>query len=150
MAIVKSNNRMFPSVPSFLDNFFSRDWMDWTNSNFADVNRTLPAVNIRESDENYEIEVAAPGLSKDDFKIDLDNDRLTISSEKKEENKMGEEGKYTQREFRYQAFQRTFHLPGNTVDSEKIAAKYNDGILCVTLPKREEVKPKPAKRIEIS
>ncbi|GET26320.1 Hsp20/alpha crystallin family protein [Prolixibacter sp. NT017] len=150
MAIVKANNRMFPSVPSFFDNFFSRDWMDWTNSNFADIDSTLPAVNVKESDDDYVIEVAAPGLSKDDFKIDLDNNRLTISSEKQEENKTDEEGKYTQREFRYQAFQRTFHLPGNVVDSDKIAAKYKDGILCVTLPKREEIKPKPAKQIKIS
>jgi HSP20 family protein len=150
MAIVKANNRMFPSVPSFFDNFFSRDLMDWTNSNFAGMDSTLPAVNIKESDDDYLIEVAAPGLSKDDFKINLDNDRLTISSEKKEESKSEEKDKYTQREFRYQAFQRTFHLPGNTVDSEKIAAKYNDGILCVTIPKREEVKPKPAKQIKIS
>ena len=141
---------MFPSVPSFFDNFLSRDWMDWTNSNFAEIDSTLPAVNIKESDDDYLIEVAAPGLSKDDFKINLDNDRLTISSEKKEENKTEEDGKYTQREFRYQAFQRTFHLPGNVVNSEKISAKYNDGILCVTLPKREEVKPKPAKQIRIS
>lgn len=141
---------MFPSVPSFFDNFFSRDLMDWTNSNFAGMDSTLPAVNIKESGDDYLIEVAAPGLSKDDFKINLDNDRLTISSEKKEESKSEEKDKYTQREFRYQAFQRTFHLPGNTVDSEKIAAKYNDGILCVTIPKREEVKPKPAKQIKIS
>lgn len=135
--------------PSFLDNFFSRDWMDWSNSNFSRTNTTLPAVNVKETDDMFEIEVAAPGMKKDDFKIDLDNNRLTISSEKKEE-KADENENYTRKEFSYQSFSRSFTIPEAVVDGEKISAKYADGVLNIHLPKREEVKPKPARKIKIS
>ena len=144
--IRKHSDNMYPS---FLDNFFSRDWMDWNNSNFSNTNTTLPAVNVKESDDLFEIEVAAPGMKKDDFKIDLDNNRLTISSEHKEEN-VDENDNYTRKEFSYQSFSRSFTIPENVVNGEKISAKYCDGVLCVKLPKREEVKPKPARQIKIS
>ena len=75
MTLARISDRLFPTVPSFLDNFFSRDLMDWSNSNFS-TNSTLPAVNIRETDESFMIEVAAPGLSKENFKVNLDRDRL--------------------------------------------------------------------------
>jgi|APIni6443716594_1056825.scaffolds.fasta_scaffold109785_2 HSP20 family protein len=149
MTLVKSSERFFPTLPSFFDNFFTRDLMDWNNANFSGTNTTLPAVNIKENEDSFMIEVAAPGLTKDDFKVNLDQNRLTISSEKSEEKNETEE-KYTRREFSYQSFQRSFTLPEGTVDGDKIAARYNDGILQVTLPKREEIKPKPARTIEIS
>jgi len=137
-----------PVFPSFVDNFFSRDWMDWNNSNFSNTNTTLPAVNIKEDKDQYEIEVAAPGMKKDDFKINLDNNQLSISSEKKSEVK-DENDKYTRKEFSYQSFSRTFTIPDGVVNGEKIEAKYLDGVLSIKLPKREEVKPKPARAIEI-
>jgi len=139
-----------PLFPSLLDRFFEGDLMDWLNWNFAGTDSTLPAVNIRESDNEYMIEVAAPGMKKSDFKVNYDNGRLTISSEHKEERKDKNGEKYTRREFSYQSFQRTFNIPENVVEGDKINAKYNDGILTITLPKSEEVKPKPVKEIKIS
>lgn len=124
--------------------------MDWNYSNFAGRNSSLPAINVRETEDEFLIEVAAPGLKKDDFRIDYDNGRLTISSEKKEENEEKKKGKVTRREFSYTSFQRTFTAPESVVNAEKIKAKYDNGILHITLPKREEIKPKPAKQIAIN
>lgn len=137
-------------LPSFWDNFLSKDLMDWGSSNFSTTDTTLPAVNVKESDESFEIEVAAPGMNKEDFKVNLENNVLTISSEKREERKEEEKGRYTRREFSYQSFQRSFTIPENLVEGDKIAAKYCDGVLCIHLPKKEEVKPKPAREIQIS
>ena len=95
------------------------------------------------------IEVAAPGMSKDDFTVNYDNGRLTISSERR--NEKSDEGEnYTRREFSYQSFQRSFNVPENIVSGDKISANYKDGILHIHLPKREEVKPKPSREIKIS
>ncbi len=149
MTLIKRTDSNYPSIPSFIDNLFSRDWMDWSNLNFSSTNSTLPAVNVRESENEYELEVAAPGMKKDTFKINLDKDQLTISSEWKDEKKE-KEGDYTRREFSYQSFQRSFTIPENLVDGEKISAKYNNGILNIVLPKREETKPKPAREIKIN
>ena len=146
MTIVKRSN-MF--LPSFWDNFFSRDLMDWGNSNFSNTDTTLPAVNVRETDDAFEIEVAAPGMSKEDFRVNMENNLLTISSEKKEEKKEEEKGRFSRREFSYQSFQRSFAIPENLVEGEQITAKYCDGILCISLPKKEDVKPKPAREIAI-
>jgi len=145
MTLVKASDRMFPTLPSFIDNFFSRDWLDWNESNFSTTNSTLPAVNINES---FMIEMAAPGLSKENFKVNIDRNRLVISSELREEKNEGDE-KYSRREFSYQSFQRSFALPEDAVDGDKISAKYNNGILIVSIPKREAVKAKPAKQIDI-
>jgi HSP20 family protein len=151
MALARlSDNRWFPTVPSMLDKFFEGDLMDWNTWNFAGTDSTLPAVNVMENDNEYKIEVAAPGLNKKDFNVNYDNGRLTISSEKKEEHEEKDGEKVTRREFSYQSFQRSFTVPETEVDAEKIDAKYTDGILRLTLPKREEVKPKPAKEIKIS
>jgi HSP20 family protein len=149
MTLLKRTNSNYPSIPSLFDNLFSRDWMDWSTSNYSSTNTTLPAVNIMENDNEYEIEVAAPGMKKDDFKVNLDKNQLTISSEKSEEKKEKNADNYSRREFSYQSFQRSFTLPENLVDDEKISAKYSDGILHVRIPKREEVKPKPAREIKI-
>ncbi len=138
-----------PSLPSLIDNFFSRDLMDWNSFNFSSTNTTLPAVNIRETHDDFIIEVAAPGLTKNDFRVNLEKGQLVISSEHNEEKKENENN-YSRKEFSYQAFQRSFSLDENLVDGEKISAKYNDGILFITIPKKEEVKPKPAREIKIS
>jgi HSP20 family protein len=145
MTLLKRTN---PYLPSFWDNFFSRDLMDWGNSNFSSTDTTLPAVNVKENDEAFEIEVAAPGMTRNDFRVSLENNLLTISSERKEEKKE-EEGRFTRREFSYQSFQRSFTVPESLVEGDKISAKYCEGILCITLPKKEEVKPKPAREISI-
>lgn len=150
MTLARLSDKEFPSFPSFFNRFLEGDLMDWSNLNFAGTNSTLPAVNVIENDNEFQIEVAAPGMKKDDFKINYDNGRLTISSELEEGNKEGNGKKYTRREYRYQSFQRSFTVPENTVDGQKIQARYADGILQITLPKREEVKPKPAREIKIS
>ncbi len=148
MKLARVSDRLFPTFPSFIDNFFSRDLMDWNNSNFSSTNSTIPAVNIKENDESFIIEVAAPGMSKENFAVNLDGDRLLISSERRDD-KEEQDGNYSRREFSYQSFNRSFTIPEGTVDGDRIVAKYNDGILIITLPKKEEVKPKPAKRIDI-
>jgi len=136
-------------VPSFIDRFFNNELMDWGTSNFSRTNTSLPAVNVKETDDDYFIEVAAPGMTKKDFSINFQNNVLTISSEKQDEKEESDDS-YTRKEFSYQSFQRSFTVPGNDVDSDKISASYNDGILNIKLPKREEVKPKPAREIKIS
>ena len=145
MTLVKRTNGLFPSVPTFFDDFFVKDLMGWSNTN-SSYGSSLPAVNIRQDDNNFEVEVAAPGLAKEDFKVEVENDVLTISSEKEIEN---QDRGYTRREFGYGAFRRTFTLPENQVDVDKVKASYNNGILHILLPKREEVKPKPARTIKI-
>ena len=147
MTLARRSNTFFPS---FWDNFLSKEMMDWGSNNFSSTDTTLPAVNVKENDDAFEIEVAAPGMSKKDFRVNLENNVLTISSERKEEKKEEEKGHFTRREFSYQSFQRSFTIPENMVEGEKISAKYNDGLLCIHLPKREAVKPKPAREISIS
>lgn len=143
MALVKF------SYPSLFDRFFENDLFDWSNQNFSSTNTTLPSVNIKESNDDFEVEVAAPGFDKSDFKIELNNDVLTISSDKNLESETNEGQQFTRREFSYQSFSRSFTLP-NIADSEKIEAKYENGILRVVIPKKEEAKPKPARQISIS
>ncbi|MBN1388060.1 MAG: Hsp20/alpha crystallin family protein [Bacteroidales bacterium] len=150
MTLRKYEKRAFPSFLSLLDRFFEGNLMDWNLWNFAELDSTLPAVNVKENDNEIIIEVAAPGLKKSDFNVNFENGRLTISSEKKDEKTEKEGDKVTRREFNYQSFQRSFNVPENMVNTDKITAKYSDGILQVSLPKREEVKPKPSKEIKIS
>lgn len=149
MTLLKRFENSTPSLPSFFDNWLNRDLMDWTNLNFSDTNTTLPAVNIKETDNDYKIEVAAPGMSKEDFIINLNQNMLTISSEKKTKKEDKDDG-YTKREFSYQSFQRNFTLPENLVDGDNITAKYENGILNIYIPKREEAKPKPSRTIKIA
>lgn len=133
-------------LPSFTDDFFGNDFL----SGFFDssVNRTIPEVNVLENNDAFMIEVAAPGLEKKDFKIDLNNKVLSISSER-ETKKIDEKEKYIRREFSYSSFQRSFSLP-DSVDQEKIKANHKDGILTIEIPKREEAKEKPVREIRIS
>ncbi|MFN3557484.1 MAG: Hsp20/alpha crystallin family protein [Bacteroidales bacterium] len=137
------------SIPTLFDHFIDNELFDWSNHNFSTTGTTLPSVNIKESNDDFEVEVAAPGLSKNDFKIELDRDLLTISSDKKVENETKEGQHFTRREFSYQSFSRSFTLP-NIVDSDKIKAVYENGILRVVIPKKDEVKPKPVRQISIS
>lgn len=109
---------------------------------------TMPAVNVKETENDFIIDVAAPGFDKKDFNINVEDNVLTISSEKEiEEQKDGE--CTSRREYSYGSFQRSFTLP-ITADTEKINAKYKNGVLNILIPKREEAKAKPPKRIDIS
>ncbi len=134
------------NVPSLVDAFFGDDFL----SNFFDNTNlgTVPAVNIIENKDEFAIEVAAPGLEKKDFNVDIHNNVLTISSEKEFSNEQKDE-KVMRREFSYTAFKRSFSLPDGA-DSDKIKATYKEGILTVSIPKKEEAKEKPARQISIS
>ncbi|GAA4729746.1 Hsp20/alpha crystallin family protein [Flavisolibacter ginsenosidimutans] len=150
MSLTKwNNNRNQPALTNLFDDFFSRDLWNWGMANNSTTNTTIPAVNIRETAENLEVEMAAPGMKKDDFKIELDGNNLTITSESEKENDMKEGERYTRREFSYQSFQRTFTLPRDVVDVDQINAKYENGVLHLLIPKKEEAKQKPPRTIEI-
>lgn len=140
MSIVTRNNLRFPSL---MNEFFKPDWVGGSENYAA----TLPAVNIKEDDMGYYLELAIPGKKKEDFNVEVDKDVLTISMETKTEDEKTEEN-YTRKEFSYTSFKRSFTLP-ETVDSEKIKASYKDGILSFNLPKKEEALPKPKRMIEI-
>lgn len=144
MTLVRYNNE----IPSLISNLLNGDIENFGLTNYSDTNTTIPAVNIKESTEGFEVEVAAPGFKKSDFDIELDGDVLTISSEKKVENEVKEDEKFTKREFSYQSFTRSFTLP-EVVESEKITAKYDNGILRISIPKKEEAKPRPARQIAV-
>jgi HSP20 family protein len=141
-------NESLPAFTRLFGDLFDREMFDWNNFNYSDTNTTLPAVNIKDTPEHFVVEVAVPGMDKKDFKINLKDNVLTISSERKEEEEK-KEGNYTRREYSYQSFSRSFTLPDNIVDSDKISAKYENGELLITIPKREEAKPKGPRMIDI-
>jgi HSP20 family protein len=132
-------------LPSIFNDFFDTDWM-------VKANATAPSINVIESDKSYTVEVAAPGMTKDDFNIHLgENNELFISMEKKSENKEEdkENKKYLRREFSYTKFQQSLILPDD-VEKEKISAQVHDGVLSIELPKRTpEEKAKVSRVIEI-
>jgi HSP20 family protein len=150
MKLLNGNGSLMNRMPLLFDDFFNRDLFNWGVSNFSNTNTTIPSVNIRETNENFDVEVAAPGMNKKDFKIELDGNMLTISSERSEENQDKEDEKYSRREFSYQSFYRTFNLPKEVVDVDKIEAKYENGLLHLLIPKKEEAKQKPPRLINIS
>ncbi len=145
MLVLRNTNQ----IPSLFDRFFDGDMFDWSNRNFSNTNTTIPSVNIKENADAFMVEVAAPGFEKGDFKIELNLNTLSISSEKKVENETKEGEVFTKREFSYQSFSRSFTLP-QIADGDRIEANYQNGILTVLIPKREEAKPKPARMIEIN
>jgi len=145
MTLLRASNRMYPSV---FNQLFNKELVDWSNAGFSADDTTLPAVNILEDENRIQIEVAAPGMKKEDFKIGLDQDRLTVSADVTTENSESGE-RYSRKEFSYRSFRRLFNIPVESIDGDQIQATYKDGILLLTLPKREELKPKPARAIEI-
>ena len=140
-ALTRRNN-LFPSFADefsqSLNNLFDNDW---------DTKMTIPAVNVTENNNGYNITVAAPGMKKEDFRIDVNGRQLTISAET-EQNKEDKEVDYTRREYNYSSFSRSFTLPDG-VNEDKIAATYENGILKLSLPKKEEAKKLAVKTIEV-
>jgi len=130
----------FPTFPTFFDDFVSKDLYNWYDNSFARMDSTLPSVNLKETEKEYKIELAAPGMKKNDFNIALHNGILTIKSEKEEEKEdKDKEGNFLRREFSYESFSRSFTMPEN-VKEEAISAEYHDGILSIVINKKE---PKP-------
>jgi HSP20 family protein len=126
-------------LPSFMNDFF-KPWNNWLDNGFENT-LSVPAVNITENDGQYSVAVAAPGMKKEDFKIDLDGDILTICSEK-EDTKEEKDKSYNRREYNYSSFSRSFTLP-EEVKRDKIEATYEDGVLNIVLPKSEVTKTSP-------
>ena len=132
-----------PFFPSLIDDFINTDW----NLKVPSFSGTVPAVNIKELDSQFEIELAVPGMKKDDFEIEVEDGVLSISSTQEEEQ-VNEKGKFTRREFSYSSFRRSFTLP-ESVNPTKIDATYKEGVLLVLLPKHKEAQPQPKKLIKI-
>ena len=129
----------------------TESWRDRImGNNFANSGSSMPAVNIKETADGFHVEMAAPGMEKKDFKIELDGNTLQISSEKQEEFENKEDENYNRKEFSYRSFYRSFHLPKEVVDADKIKAKYDNGLLHLSIPKKEEAKQKPSRLINIS
>lgn len=150
MTLMKLSNdgkkNQFPTFDTWFDQLFDFPASIDRVGRMGNFRTTLPAVNIKEDEKSFQLEVAAPGFSKEDFKINYDHEQLTISSEKKEES-ISEE-KVTRREFSYQAFKRSFYLPQEMIEVEGISAQYKDGILHVILPKKQQP-GKQTKQIQI-
>ena len=130
-------------MPDVFNDFFDNDFMTRANA-------TAPAINVKENDKEYTVELAAPGLKKDDFNVNIDRDgnlhiHMESKNEKKDEDKKSH---YLRREFSYSKFEQTLLLPDD-VDKEKIEAKVNDGVLTVNLPKTEKKEDKTLKQIEV-
>ena len=141
MSLVKRNNLVFPAL---MNEIFKPDWFGGLET----VHANLPPVNIKENEINFELELSVPGGNKEDFKIEIDKDVLTVSTDIKTEEVKREE-EYTRREFTFKSFTRSFTLP-NIIDAENIKANYENGILSFELPKKAEALPKPKRLIELS
>ncbi|MEO6358827.1 MAG: Hsp20/alpha crystallin family protein [Ferruginibacter sp.] len=150
MTLVKRNGNLMRAFPTLFDDFLNRDLFNWGQSNYSNTGTSLPAVNIKETSEGFEVEMAAPGMKKTDFKVQLEGNMLTISSEKSYHTDENEGDRYSRKEFSYQSFERSFTLPKDVVDVEKINAKYEDGVLQLHIPKMEQAKQKAPKMIQIS
>ena len=141
--LIKTGERM----PSVFDDFF-KPWNEWfDNGGLWGRTMQVPAVNITEQKDDYLVSLAVPGLKKDDFKIDIEGNMLTISSEK-EETKEEKDKKFTRKEYNYSSFSRSFSLP-EEINKEKIEASYEDGVLKISLPRKEEAKKSTAKHIAV-
>lgn len=138
-----------PTLQSFFNDPFLRDWFSWDNDNTTE-NSTPPAVNIVETEHTYELAVAAPGMTKEDFKVELENNRLVISGEKKSEKENKQGHTWLRKEYNYSSFVRSFTLSEKQVTAEGIKAKYTDGILHISIPKSPEARNKAARIIQIS
>ena len=133
------------SLSNIFDDVFNRSISDVMGSDFS---VTVPSVNITEEKDNIRLELAAPGMDKNDFNISIDKDQLIISAEKEKQSEEKEENKWTRKEFNFSSFKRSFHL-GEDINVEKIDASYENGILKLVLPKKEEAKETLPKSIEI-
>jgi HSP20 family protein len=132
--LIKANETR---MPFFMDDFF-KPWDGWFDKGLMGRMNTVPAVNITENKDDFKVAMAAPGMKKDDFSIDMEGNMLTISCEK-EENKEEKDERFNRKEYNYSSFSRSFTLPDD-INKEKIEARYEDGVLKLVLPKKEEAK----------
>ena len=149
MSLAKFSNSSYPSRynRSYNEAAFN-DLFNFNNRQVLNTKTHLPSVNIKENEDSFVLELATPGRKKEDLKIEVNNDILSIASEVKQEKEETKEN-FSRREFSFQSFKRSFTLP-DTVSSDKIKASYEDGILTLAIPKKEEAKPKAKVEIAIS
>ncbi|MHB9147448.1 MAG: Hsp20/alpha crystallin family protein [Candidatus Amoebophilus sp.] len=143
---MKVDQSLFPRLSNLWEDFLGKDITDLPNWK---TGASVPAVNIVEKPDKFLVHLAIPGMDRNDFKINIDNGVLSVASEKEEEHEeKDKESKYTRREFCYQSFKRSFTLP-ESVQADKIEAKYENGILEIILPKHEVARVKPVKQIPV-
>jgi HSP20 family protein len=143
---MKVDQSLFPKFSNLWEDFLGKNISDFPNWK---TGGSVPAVNIVEKPDKFLVHLAIPGMDRDDFKINIDNGVLSVASEQEEEHEeKDKESKYTRREFCYQSFKRSFTLP-ESVQADKIEAKYDNGILEIILPKYEAAKVKPVKQIPV-
>jgi HSP20 family protein len=143
--LTKNNGTKFPSVFSdffetdklFPSDWFNKDWSEW-----------IPSANVTENGNEYKVELAIPGMKKDEIHVNVEDDMLTITGEHKEEKEEKEKDKFTRKEFHYGSFSRAFRLP-SAIKQDQIEAKFEDGLLRLCIPKSEEAKEKPKKEIKV-
>jgi len=145
MSLIKFNKNRFPWNNNLVD-FFDRDTL--FNDDFFNMEKSLPAMNVKEHDDDFEIELASPGFDKKDFEITMNNDILEVSAEKSAEEEEQEDD-YTRKEFNYRSFRRSLQLPKTVDDSKDVKATYKNGILKLQLMKKEEAKEKSKRVIEV-
>lgn len=146
MTLMKIDQSLFPKFSNLWEDFLGKDINDLPNWK---TGSSVPAVNIVEKPDKFLVHLAIPGMDRNDFKINIDNGVLTVASEKEEEyEEKDKDSKYTRREFCYQSFRRSFTLP-ESVQADKIEAKYENGILEIMLPKHEAARVKPVKQIPV-
>lgn len=153
MTFIKKHSGVNNSFPALFDDLFAKELFDFTPAkSFSNFAKNVPAVNILETEHEFKIEVAAPGVKKDDFKVEFEDGMLTISSEtKQEQENKDKNGKYTRREFSFSSFKRSFTVDEETIDTEKMEAKYENGVLNIHVPKKVvQVVEKKAKTIAVS
>lgn len=136
--LVQKKKSELPVWGDMFGNFFSNDWLNFPQ-NFNASQGTFPAVNVKDTEKSFEIEMAVPGKKKEDFKIDLNERVLSVSTESREEKEEKDE-RYTRREFHYSSFSRSFRLP-EIADGESCTASYSDGILKISVPKKDAKTP---------
>ena len=143
----RSLTKRIERMPSLFEDFFNKPLLDLFDGGLSSRMINVPAVNISERKDDYLVSLAAPGLKKEDFKIDMEGNMLTISSEK-EETKEDKNKKFTRKEYSYSSFSRSFSVPED-IKQDKIEAKYEDGVLNISLPRKEEVKKNGTKKIAV-
>ncbi len=149
MTLIKTDGSHFPTSPTLFNDLFTREMWNFGLENNSRTGTTIPAVNIKETDDHFEVDMAAPGMEKDDFRIELDGTQLTIFSEKEHEEEHREGDRFSRKEFSYQSFVRTFELPKEVVDDDRIEARYAAGVLKLLIPKKEAATHKPKRMINI-
>ncbi|ESU28234.1 putative heat-shock related protein [Flavobacterium limnosediminis JC2902] len=145
--LAKNDSKTNPYT--LLEEFFPKDIVEWGFKNFTDIGSTMPSVNLSETEREYQIDLAAPGMKKEDFRVEIEDKTISIASEKQERfEETNKKENYTRKEFNYTSFCRSFHLP-DAAETERIEAIYKDGILHVTIPKNTNRNSNSKKNIPI-